>query len=459
MLKNSQFILVALLCLVVSQFNYAATAHTLDELLEQVKQAQTDATNTNRQREQDFVQRKQAQQQLLQQSKQQLTRTTERSVKLEKLYAKNEELVAAKQQQLAQRLGVLQEVFGHIMASANDAKASFKHSIISGQYPQRGVFLEQLLEKMRSKTEIPQLDEIEGLWFELHRELTASSQITNFSAPVVASDGSEKIQQVLRVGSFNLFAAGDYLTYRPDTQTIAELAKQPVKFLLQPNAYSAAAMELQTAKQGFTSVAIDPTGGNGGSFLAAMVHSPSLLERWHQGQIVGYIISLLGVISLIIAGWRLLVLRKIGKAIKLDNKLSSDNPVAALSEAYNHSQNLTLETIELKLDEVLLVQARKINLASNWLKFIAMVAPLLGLLGTVAGMIITFQALTIFGSNDTQAMAGGISNALVTTVLGLVVALPSLLLHAIVTGRAKTILQLLQEKSIALMAQHQLRKS
>ena len=81
-----------------------------------------------------------------------------------------------------------------------------------------------------------------------------------------------------------------------------------------------------------------------------------------------------------------------------------------------------------------------------------MVAPLLGLLGTVTGMIVTFQAITLFGTGDPKLMAGGISQALVTTVLGLTVAIPVVLLHTLVSGRSKRILHVLQEQSAGIVA-------
>jgi len=103
---------------------------------------------------------------------------------------------------------------------------------------------------------------------------------------------------------------------------------------------------------------------------------------------------------------------------------------------------------------VILKETPRLERSLNLLKIIAAVAPLLGLLGTVTGMIITFQAITIFGAGDPKAMAGGISGALVTTVLGLIVAIPTVLLHTFVSGRAKKILHVLDEQSTGIIAEH-----
>ena len=88
------------------------------------------------------------------------------------------------------------------------------------------------------------------------------------------------------------------------------------------------------------------------------------------------------------------------------------------------------------------------------IKLISAVAPLFGLLGTVIGMIETFQAITLFGAGDPTIMAAGISTALMTTVLGLVVAIPTLLLHAFVAGASKSVIHVLEEQSAGIIAVH-----
>ena len=113
------------------------------------------------------------------------------------------------------------------------------------------------------------------------------------------------------------------------------------------------------------------------------------------------------------------------------------------------------ETLELKLSEGVLKETPKLESGLTLLKIIAAVAPLMGLLGTVTGMIITFQAITIFGAGDPKAMAGGISGALITTVLGLlVVAIPTVLLHTVVNGRAQRVIHILDEQTTGMIAEH-----
>ena len=102
----------------------------------------------------------------------------------------------------------------------------------------------------------------------------------------------------------------------------------------------------------------------------------------------------------------------------------------------------------------MLKEIPKINRGLLMVKVISVVAPLAGLLGTVTGMIKTFQVITLYGAGDPKLMAGGISQALVTTVLGLVVAIPMVLLHTVLSGRAKRLVNILEEQSAGLIAEH-----
>jgi len=110
------------------------------------------------------------------------------------------------------------------------------------------------------------------------------------------------------------------------------------------------------------------------------------------------------------------------------------------------------ETLELRLGEAVMREVPRINSYLPLLKMIAAIAPLLGLLGTVTGMIVTFQAITLFGGGDPRLMADGISQALVTTVIGLCVAIPILLLHNLVQARARSICEILQNEAVGRVA-------
>jgi biopolymer transport protein ExbB len=119
---------------------------------------------------------------------------------------------------------------------------------------------------------------------------------------------------------------------------------------------------------------------------------------------------------------------------------------------YTDNKDIDIETLELKLDEAILRESAPLETGLNFIKVLYVVAPLLGLLGTVVGMIATFQMITLFGTGDPRMMAGGISTALVTTVLGLVVAIPLTLLHAFLQGKSKALIQILEEQAAGIIA-------
>merc|ERR1711916_59177 len=244
-----------------------------------------------------------------------------------------------------------------------------------------------------------------------------------------------------------------YLTFSEGS--IAELTRQP------SGKYLSAAAKLQDSTSGFTKVGIDPTGPSGGSYLAALINSPDLEERWHQGGVVGYIITGVGVFAMLLAIFRLIVLTMV--SAKVSSQLRSDsantnNPLGRVLKVAEDNPKLDTESLELKLEEAVLKEKPAIESGLNLLKIISAVAPLLGLLGTVTGMIITFQAITIFGAGDPKAMAGGISGALVTTVPGLIVAIPTVLMHTLVNGRAKRVLHIFEEQSAGIIAENAERK-
>jgi biopolymer transport protein ExbB len=180
------------------------------------------------------------------------------------------------------------------------------------------------------------------------------------------------------------------------------------------------------------------------------------MERIAQGKIVGYVIIALGLVGLLIAIWRLLALTATTTACNRQAKnleQAGNNPLGRVIKIAHDNPGVDVEGLELKLGEAILKETPKFNAWLSFLKIISVVAPLLGLLGTVTGMIITFQAITLYGAGDPKLMAGGISTALVTTVLGLVVAIPMVFLHTLVQSRAKRLTQILQEESAGMLSE------
>ncbi|WP_066961141.1 MotA/TolQ/ExbB proton channel family protein [Microbulbifer sp. Q7] len=429
-------------------------ASSLDQLLKMVQSSKISESAEHKKREADFRRQKANQASLLSQAENTRTSEEARSAALEKKYEEQELLVQQKRQQLDERLGSLKELFGHLTSTAGDLRANLDGSLVSAQYPGRAEFLDQLIDKMNSATKLPTIQEIERLWYELQRETVESGKVVKFNSTVILPDGEQAQQEVVRVGNFNVVSNGKYLEMN-DSLKLAELIRQP------DGHYQKMASNLQNATSGFTAFGVDPTGPTGGSYLKAMINSPSIVERWHQGDKVGYIITAVGVFAILLAVWRLIVLSGVNAKVNAQLRSSTpntNNPLGRVLAVAEENKGVDGETLELKMEEAVLKERPAIESGLNLLKIIAMVAPLLGLLGTVTGMIVTFQAITIFGAGDPKAMAGGISSALVTTVLGLCVAIPTVLLHTVVNGRAKRILHILDEQSAGIVAENAERK-
>ena len=428
----------------------AQEAQSLDQLLDFVKQGQVAESKENRAREQRFAKDKANQAAALKSAEAERVREEQRSAQLEKQFEENELLIAAKQKQLKEKLGTLTELFGHLTSASGDLATNIEVSLASAQFPGRETFLRDLVGKMSGSDTLPTIEEIERVWFELLRETRETGVVTTFSAEVASPAGVRAERQVLRVGAFNMVDTnGNYLSY--ENGTLIELPRQP------SGPYTGWAAALASASGGLNRFGIDPTGPTGGSFLAAIIDTPTLEERWHQGGYVGYAITAVGIFAFLLAIYRMFVLTlvsgRVNSQLKSD-KANENNPLGRVLKIHEDNPAMDTETLDLKLSEGVLKETPKLESGLTLLKIIAAVAPLMGLLGTVTGMIITFQAITIFGAGDPKAMAGGISGALITTVLGLLVAIPTVLLHTIVNGRAQRIIHILDEQTTGMIAEH-----
>ena len=425
------------------------TAASTAELIELVRQAEIVQSQEIRDRTAAFNAERNNRQALLNQEQAERGAQEQRSNELEATFNANELEIADKQDQLEERLGALRELFGHLTGAAGDARETLDLSVVSAQYPGRTDFLEDMIAKMSSTTELPSIAEIERLWAEIMHEIVESGNVTKFSTSVAAPDGSVSQQEVVRIGNYQLLSNGDYLSYEPSNGRVIILPSQPDR-------YTGEAGELQTSSATFNRVGIDPTGSRGGTFLRAIIASPSLVDKWHQGGTVGYIITGLFGVAMLLSIWRLIVLMgvsgKVSKQLK-SNSANANNPLGRVLMIQQENASIDTETLELKLNEQILKERPSIEAWINIVKIIAAVAPLMGLLGTVTGMIVVFQGITLFGAGDVQGMAGGISQALVTTVLGLCVAIPTVLLHTLLNSRAMRIVHILDEQAAGIVAE------
>jgi len=421
----------------------APRAKSLDELLGLVRKGLRVEKDENQKREAEFVAQKREQQRLLNEAV--ATREAEeyRSEQLEKAFEENEGRIAELEDLLAERLGNLGELFGVVRQVAGDTRSSVESSLVSAQLPDRAQFLAEL---GQSKS-LPRIKQLEQLWFLLQQEMTESGKVVRFPAKIVLEGGAEAEREVVRIGVFNAVADGRYLRWLPDVGRLAEFGSQPAR------KFVSTLSNLDNANGEMVRVAIDPARG---SLLALLVQTPNFEERIQAGGTIGYVIIGLGSVTLLLALGRLIYVFLMGRRVKAqvtDSTPHDNNPLGRILAVFREYRGSDAETLELKLDEAILRESSKTERYLWAIKVVAAVAPLLGLLGTVTGMITTFQMITLFGTGDPKMMASGISEALVTTMLGLTFAIPLVLLHSWVSSMAKGVNDVLEEQSAGIVAQ------
>jgi biopolymer transport protein ExbB len=420
----------------------------MEDLLQQIQRGQARDSAEAQQREARFAQSRSEQQSLVNEARAERTRQERNSERLEALFNTNQEQIVLARAQLDERLGALKELFGVLQTVSGDAQGRFNTSLTNIQFPDREDFLVKLGSKMAGASSLASIDEIEKLWFELQREVSQSGKIVRFPLEITKADGEVITTDVVRVGTFNIVFDGGYLRVT-DSGSVAELQRQP-----EQSRYTNSTADMVNATSGPVTFGID---GTRGGILALLVESPTITDRINQGGIVGYCIIGLGIFGLLIAFVRWIGLssaaRKVNAQLKSDTA-STDNPLGRVLAAYEANTNADTETIELKLSEAALKEMPGLTKGLLFIKVISVVAPLMGLLGTVTGMIKTFQVITLFGAGDPKMMAGGISQALMTTVLGLVVAIPMVLIHTLVSGQSRKIINILQSQSAGIVASH-----
>lgn len=421
-------------------------ATSLDELLQLMKQSKVVESKEHKQREATFLREKNNRAKLLSDAEAEKAREEARSAKLEAEYEEQDLKIKALREQRDERMGSLKELFGHLKTAAGDLQGHMKNSLVSVQFPGRDQFAADLSRKMDSETSLPSIEEIEQLIYEIQRETVEAGKVVSFTAPVKDSQGNKSDQTVVRIGNYGAVSNGNYLFYEKGELLLPKS---------QPSGLPAAGA-IESATGGFTQVGIDPTLPLGGQIMQIMVERPDLKERFKQGGIVGAIIIIgLGGIGALLIIWRFLALAAIGGKVskQLKSKRANpNNPLGRVLKVAEDNPGIDGESLELKLEEAVLKERPSIESGLNMIKIVSMVAPLMGLLGTVVGMIQTFQAITDFGAGDPKLMAGGISAALVTTVCGLIVAIPTVFMHTILSGKAKHIVHILDEQSAGIIA-------
>jgi len=417
----------------------------LDQLYETVRQQQQEQRALNARREQQFLQDNKRQKDMLAEARRDFERRQQQNQPLLAVTNANRAEITALEQQLkalVQEMGDLSSTFREF---AGDFSAVMQESMITAQLPERA----EQLKALAAAQSQPTIAQIETLWLLLQQEMTEAGKVALFDAPVVVADGTAQQREVLRIGTFSAYAQGDFLRYVPETGELLLLSRQPAA------RYRADARDYPDRVDGVAPIVVDPTRG---SLLGMLAYTPSLRERIEQGGSIGLIILFLGAFGLLLTIWRALYLAIVHVRIKAQmrdiGKPGRANPLGRVLSAVEGIPLEQEELLQLKLDEAVLAEIPALERGNGLIKLLAATSPLLGLLGTVTGMILTFQAISLYGTGDPKLMAGGISQALVTTVLGLVVAIPLLFGHSLINTLSRSMIQRLDEQCAGVLARN-----
>ncbi len=422
---------------------------SVNDLLQKVRADAATTQSENAAREAEFRKRRDQQSSKLNSARAELAKLERQAKSVQSTFDVNQRRVSVLEEQLKSAQGDFGEVFGLARAKAGEFKATLDSSLISAQYPTRT----KVLGRVAESKALPNTDELNAIWKLMLNEIKYQRQVTTFSSSVNNLDGGDV--DITRIGPFSVFTknGADFLEYDSNAaEGVLPLTKLP----RQPGgAVSKAASAVASASAG--SLVFGPVDPTRGSLLKSFERVPDTGERIAQGGFIGKIIVGLTILGVIFGVLRIVMLFLTSSAVRSQKKKaqpSKGNPLGRVMMAYEEAKGKDEEIIELKLDEAILRESPKLEFGLSFLKLGAGIAPLLGLLGTVTGMIKTFQAMMIYGTGDPQLMAGGISEALVTTMLGLIAAIPLLILHSFCSSLARGVQSTLEEQSAGIIARH-----
>jgi len=415
----------------------------LDELLESVRQQQLSQRELNQQREKEFLADKEGQQARLEKARKAFEQSQRNNQPLLVSTEANEREILRLEKQLEDQLQNMGDIASTFREFSGDFAAVLSESMVTAQFPGRSEKLYQL----GTIEAHPTIEQMQTLWLLLQEEMTESARIAEFDAGVVATDGSVSTLPVVRVGTFSVLYEAGFLRYAPGTGELLVLNRQP------PATYRSAAASFVDSSEEMATVVIDPTRGG---LLGMMGYTPGPRERIDQGGPIARIILSLGALGVLLTLWRTISLSavylRVRRQIRDFDQPRQSNPLGRIMLAAADAPSETDDLLLLKIDEAILAEIPALERGTGLIKLMAATAPLLGLLGTVTGMIVTFQSISLFGTGDPKLMAGGISQALVTTVLGLVVAIPLLFGHNLVASLSRSLVQRLDEQSAGMLA-------
>ncbi|HHF3102011.1 TPA: MotA/TolQ/ExbB proton channel family protein [Vibrio alginolyticus] len=354
-------------------------------------------------------------------------------------FGENEAELAQLEEKLRLETGSLGELFGVVRQNAKELESELKSSVtgVDANSYQKDI------DAIVAAKSLPTLTQLQAMWRSMEEQIKASGEMANVSFTLLNGEGREQTVNGVRLGSMALLDKTGYVKWNGQRGDAVNYLRQPENG---PTANTISSGDIDA-------LVIDPSRG---ILLEQLANSPTLADRLNAGGVVGKIILGLLAIGLLIAlirGASLMISRqKIMKQLKTPAQ-PGDNPLGRVLAVYQKDKHRSVEALELRLLEAVIDEQTHLEKGLSMLKLLAALAPMLGLLGTVTGMIETFQVITQFGNGDPKVMAGGISMALVTTVLGLVSAMPLLLAHNVLSSQAENIRSILEKQGIGLVAE------
>ncbi len=434
--------LAALLCITSISFSAFSASDSTAQLVNKAKSENRTQASHNVVREADFKKTEQELKAIKAQLEAKRTSVQNATDVLTKTFSDNENKLARLEEKLRLETGSLGELFGVVRQNAKELGAELSSTVNSVDRADHTATVEQIIDAKS----LPSMPQLSGLWMSMVEQIQASSELSKSQIAFINGEGNTNKVDAYRLGSIGLVTDQGYVSWNTQREDAIAYLKQPDNGPTLTSLSSLANGEV-------ANVVVDPSRG---FMLEQLALTPSLSDRLQAGGVVGKVILGLLAIGLIIAlvrGVSLAIARQKIRAQLKNPEQAGDNPLGRVLAVYNKEQNQTVEALELRLLEAVVDEQTHLERGLSMLKLLAALAPMLGLLGTVTGMIETFQVITQFGNGDPKVMAGGISMALVTTVLGLVAAMPLLLAHNILSTQAENIRNILEKQGIGLVAE------
>ncbi|EJL6982337.1 MotA/TolQ/ExbB proton channel family protein [Vibrio cholerae] len=423
-------------------FAFVSVANASNSLVQQATQEKAQQQQHNQQREAGFVQTAQE----LQAAKAELlaerNRLQKEADQLSSQFSDNENTLARLEETLRLETGSLGEMFGVVRQNAKELQSELDQSV-TGVEPRAH---QQSIDDVVAAKTLPSMAQLRGLWQAMSEEIRASGQVQTTEIQWLNGQGEMLTVPALRLGSLGLISEQGYVKWDNARQQALSYQQLPSDFPTFSHIRTLVDGDVVTMK-------VDPSRG---VLLEQLALTPTFSQRLQAGGVIGNVILVLLGVGLIIALYRGAILATLRQKIKAQLKnpeQPGNNPLGRILAVYNKEQQRSVEALELRLLEAVVDEQNHLETGLSMLKLLAALAPMLGLLGTVTGMIETFQVITQFGNGDPKVMAGGISMALVTTVEGLIAAIPLLLAHNILSAQAEAIRNILEKQGIGLVAQ------